>query len=128
MVLSGITWCPAVEDYKSILADPGKNVIGFYCDNRYLVFSYDETNGFTNELAYDFYSDMLINQAEYDTMRGLYIDCLLYTSPHAALRSALQSPVQVQRLPFCSTGNRLLGKIFQRSSPASSAESEDLHS
>ncbi|MEE0693029.1 MAG: beta-propeller domain-containing protein [Lachnospiraceae bacterium] len=78
MVLSGITWCPAVEDYKSILADPGKNVIGFYCDNRYLVFSYDETNGFTNELAYDFYSDMLINQAEYDTMRGLYIDDTFY--------------------------------------------------
>ncbi len=78
MVLSGITWCPAVEDYKSILADPGKNIIGFYCDNRYLVFSYDETNGFTNELAYDFYSDMLINQAEYDTMRGLYIDDTFY--------------------------------------------------
>lgn len=78
MVLSGITWCPAIEDYKSILADPAKNVIGFYCDNRYLVFSYDETNGFTNELAYDFYSDMLINQAEYDTMRGLYIDDTFY--------------------------------------------------
>lgn len=78
MVLTGITWCPAVEDYKSILADPGKNVIGFYCDNRYLVFSYDETNGFTNELAYDFYSDMLINQAEYNTMRGLYIDDTFY--------------------------------------------------
>lgn len=78
MVLSGITWCPAVEDYKSILADPVKNVIGFYCDNRYLVFSYDETNGFTNELAYDFYSDMLINQAEYDTMRGLYINDTFY--------------------------------------------------
>lgn len=77
-VLSGITWCPAIEDYKSILADPAKNVIGFYCDNRYLVFSYDETKGFTNELVYDFYSDMLINQAEYDTMRGLYIDDTFY--------------------------------------------------
>ncbi|MFR8547077.1 MAG: beta-propeller domain-containing protein [Lachnospiraceae bacterium] len=77
-VIPGITWCPAIEDHKAILADAKKNVIGFYCDNRYLVFSYDETEGFTSELVYDFYSDMLVNQAEYNTMRGLYIDDTLY--------------------------------------------------
>lgn len=72
-VLPGITWCPAIEDYKSILVSPEKNLIGFYCDNRYMVFSYDKENGFTRKLLYDFYADMLTDQAEYNTLRGLYI-------------------------------------------------------
>lgn len=78
LVLPGITWCPAIEDYKSILADPGKNLIGFYCDNRYLAFSYEEEAGFTPRLIYDFYSDLLMGQAEYNTMRGLYIGGTFY--------------------------------------------------
>lgn len=73
LVLPGITWCPAIEDYKAILAEPEKNLIGFFCDNRYMVFSYDEERGFTRELLYDFYSDMLSGSVSYDTLRGLYI-------------------------------------------------------
>lgn len=86
-VLPGVTWCPAIEDYKSILADPEKNVIGFYCDNRYLVFSYDEKTGFTSELIYDFYSDLLVGQADYNTMRGLYIDGTFYLAGNTFLIS-----------------------------------------
>ncbi len=77
-VLPGITWCPAIEDYKAILVSPEKNLIGFLCDNRYMVFSYDAENGFTRELLYDFYSDMLAEQAQYYNMRGLYIEDTLY--------------------------------------------------
>ena len=78
LVLPGITWCPAIEDYKSILVNPEKNLLGFYCDNRYLAFSYDPKEGFQSELTYDFYSDQLMGQAEYDTMRGIYIEDTLY--------------------------------------------------
>ena len=79
-VLSGITWCDALNNYKTILIDPEKNIFGFTCDNRYLVFSYDDEKGFTCEFIYDFYNDMLngcsISGAR-DT-RGLYIDDTLY--------------------------------------------------
>ena len=77
-VIDNITWCPAIEDYKAILVQPEKNLIGFYCDNRYLVFSYEEENGFTQELVYDFFSDNLTGQADYYNMRGLYIEDMLY--------------------------------------------------
>ena len=91
-VLPGMTWCPAIEDYKSILVDPDKNLIGFYCDKRYFVYSYDETDGFTRKLLCDFYGDEFLgvsDQSEqgtsgiaatvdYDNMRGLYIGDYLY--------------------------------------------------
>ena len=32
--IPGITWCPAIENYKSILVQPEKNLIGFYCVGR----------------------------------------------------------------------------------------------
>lgn len=87
LVLPGITWCPAIEDYKTILADPEKNLIGFFCDNRYMVFSYDKENGFTRELLYDFYSDMLGSDTGYDTMRGLYIGDDFYLAGNTFLIS-----------------------------------------
>lgn len=80
LVLDGITWCASLEDYKSILMDPEKNIFGFTCDNRYLVFSYDEEKGFVNEFLYDFYQDTLNgypSSSEYDT-RGLYINDTFY--------------------------------------------------
>ncbi|MCD7819668.1 MAG: beta-propeller domain-containing protein, partial [Lachnospiraceae bacterium] len=52
--------------------------IGFYCEDRYLVFSYDEDTGFVQEMIYDFYSDQLAGQGDSDSMRGLYINDTLY--------------------------------------------------
>ena len=72
-VIRNITWCPAIENYKCILADPQKNLIGFYCSDRYMVFRYDEEKGFERMLLYDFYEDMINDTSSYDTMRGLYI-------------------------------------------------------
>ncbi len=69
-VLPGITWCPAIEDYKSILVDPQKNLIGFFCDQRYFVYSYDEEAGFQRELLYDFYSDDLTVMNSEDASDG----------------------------------------------------------
>lgn len=77
-VIDGITWCPAIEDYKAILADGGKNLIGFFIDDRYMVFNYAMESGFERILLYDFYEDMLNGNTGYDRMRGLYIGDELY--------------------------------------------------
>lgn len=93
VVLPGMTWCPSIEEYKSILVDPDENLIGFYCDKRYFVYSYDAENGFTRELLCDFYGDEFSGASDqtddqgtseiaatvdYDNMRGLYIGDYLY--------------------------------------------------
>ena len=59
LVLPGITWCESFDDYKSILMDPQKDVFGFACDGRYLVFSYGRGQGFARELVYDTFNDIL---------------------------------------------------------------------
>ena len=66
-VLNGITWCSSLDNYRSILIDPEKNLFGFTCDNRYLLFSYDEEKGFVKEFIYDFYND-IISQSLNDTL------------------------------------------------------------
>ncbi len=71
--IPGVTWCPAIEDYKAIMVSPEKNLFGFFCDDRYLLFSYDAETGFTRELLYDFFADGFSNAAEYNNLRGLYI-------------------------------------------------------
>ena len=78
LVLPGITWCPAIEDYKSILVSPQRNLIGFFCNERYMVFSYQEGTGFSRELLYDYYEDMLNGTVQYDQMRGLFVQEELY--------------------------------------------------
>lgn len=67
LVINGITWCDSLNDYKSILIDPEKNIFGFSCDNRYLVFSYDEEKGFQKEFIYDFYNDLMESTSSEDT-------------------------------------------------------------
>ncbi len=81
--IPGITWCPAIEDYKAIMVSPEKNLFGFFCEDRYLLFSYDAENGFTRELLYDFFADGLTNAAEYNNLRGLYIDDGFYLAGDA---------------------------------------------
>ena len=78
MVVKNITWCPAIENYKCILADASKNLIGFYYSDRYMVYRYDEEQGFSRVLLYDFFEDMINDVSSYDTMRGLYIGDELY--------------------------------------------------
>ena len=77
-VIDGITWCPAIEDYKAIYVEPEQNLAGFYVDERYMLFSFDETEGFERALLYDFYEDMLTGKASYDTMRAVRIQNEMY--------------------------------------------------
>ncbi len=57
LVIKDITWCDGLNDYKSILADAEKNLIGFSCNGSYLLFTYDENQGFTNLLTADLNAD-----------------------------------------------------------------------
>lgn len=40
--------CPLFYNYKAAMIDTEKNVFGFMCDSSYMVFRYDEENGFEN--------------------------------------------------------------------------------
>ncbi len=78
VVLPGITWVPALNDYKAIFVSPEKNLIGLYYDERYMVYSYDEELGFNRELMYDYLSDDLAGTTDYSRIRALYIGDELY--------------------------------------------------
>ena len=40
-IIPGITWCPAVDEYKAVFADTSRELIGFWCSDRYLVYRPD---------------------------------------------------------------------------------------
>ncbi|MCR5161967.1 MAG: beta-propeller domain-containing protein [Lachnospiraceae bacterium] len=79
-VIPGITWCAALDNYKAILAQGNKNLIGFCYSGRYMVFSFDEETGFKKVLHYDLLEDMIASEYYDDTFRGLYIDDELYVA------------------------------------------------
>ena len=72
-----ITWCPALEDYKAIFADAKRQYVGFFCEDRYLVYHL-ENGGFERVLLYDFFEDSLQGITDYSGMRGLYIGDTFY--------------------------------------------------
>ncbi|MDO4475949.1 MAG: beta-propeller domain-containing protein [Lachnospiraceae bacterium] len=81
-VIRGMTYCEAVSNYKMILADAGKNLIGFFGDNRYFVYSWTPEQGFVCELLYDLYTDGF-NSSDYryeSQVRGLYSGEHLYVA------------------------------------------------
>ncbi|MDO5423433.1 MAG: beta-propeller domain-containing protein [Eubacteriales bacterium] len=69
--------CPGISNYKAILADPEKNLIGLAVDTNYLVFSYTDADGFQNQMAHS----LKASQGDYvDTwdLRGCYIGDTFY--------------------------------------------------
>lgn len=72
LVIPGIFNAPAIENYKSILADAGKNLIGFYVEDRYQVYSYEEGKGFVRRLHYDLFEDALNGTVTESDVRGIY--------------------------------------------------------
>ncbi len=82
LVLKGINDCEALDNYKAILIDDEKNLIGFAVQDykngvyhwKYLVFAYDEKEGFVKKLDYGFAQDSY----DFHTTRGIYIDSVLY--------------------------------------------------
>ncbi len=84
-VIRGIWWSPAIEDYKRILVDADKNLIGFYQDDRYLVYRYDEEGGFERVLLFDYLAEDLGGTASAYNARGLYIGDELYIAGNESL-------------------------------------------
>ncbi len=87
-VVPGITYCPAMEDYKLVLCQPGKNLIGFYSENRYFLFRAEKTEAREGEklpemtierlLIYDLLADGLYDSSYNSSTKGLYIGDELY--------------------------------------------------
>lgn len=67
--------CGALYDYKSVMINPEKNLVGFRCETDYLIFTYGE-EGFENIFA----QDISINEyGGYDDgLRGVYIGSTFY--------------------------------------------------
>lgn len=76
-LLKDISYSTALYDYKSVLIDPAKNIIGFdgwetYTDDlQYFVYSYDEEKGFVRKMKHNL-SD------RFGMIRGLFIEDTVY--------------------------------------------------
>ena len=69
-VVKGQYDSPGLYNYKAIMIDTDKNIFGFESEGVYMVFSYQEGEGFVNKFLYT-----------YNEASANYYDCLLYTSP-----------------------------------------------
>lgn len=74
--LENVYSATVMYDYKAVLIDPEKNVIGFAADGNngenYYVFSYNDTNGF------ECLMNETVNGNGYQSARGVYVDNTLY--------------------------------------------------
>ena len=71
-------------DYKAVLIDYEKNMIGFSCYNNsenYYIFGYDTENGFEVKMEKDVAGD------SYMSTRGVYIDDRFYVVKGNAIES-----------------------------------------
>lgn len=68
------TWSEASYNHKAILVSSNKAIIGFPANNSYLIYRYDNKNGFTklHEMSFD------DNDYYYGNIRGLYIGDYIY--------------------------------------------------
>ncbi|EET62157.1 hypothetical protein BRYFOR_05821 [Marvinbryantia formatexigens DSM 14469] len=78
-VIKDASYCAGLNNYKAVLVNPEKNLLGFVCDDNYLVFSYDE-DGFQNLLTYNLSEgeNRQSNWYAYDDVRGIYIGDTFY--------------------------------------------------
>lgn len=91
-LLSNVEWSQALYDYKSVLIDPEKNIIGFYGEdysrkdeeetNRYLVYTYDENKGFIRKIHVKKKVDYSDSGYEGELWRpkGMYIEDTVYVA------------------------------------------------
>lgn len=77
-VLKDANNCPGLYNYKAIMINPEKNLFGFACDANYLVFTYDEEQGFVNLLTYNMNQGKDDSYGWYEDTRGLYIEDTFY--------------------------------------------------
>lgn len=77
-VIKDASYCPGMDQYKAIMIDPEKNLVGFACDEEYLVFSYDAEEGFKNEMTYHLDNGAPNYWYGNDTCRGVYAGDVFY--------------------------------------------------
>ncbi len=77
-VVKDASYCPGLSNYKAIMVDVKKNLFGFVCDGQYLVFSYDEEEGFVNKLVYQLEEEDGGYWYSHETERGLYVGDTFY--------------------------------------------------
>ncbi|MDY3918304.1 MAG: beta-propeller domain-containing protein [Candidatus Limivivens sp.] len=70
--------CDGMYNYKAILADPDKNLIGLAVDTNYLVFSYEETEGFVNQMTHSLKKSSQDTYVNTWDLRGCYIGDYFY--------------------------------------------------
>lgn len=78
--------CPGLYNYKAILVNPEKNILGFECDNKYMVFSWQEGKGFVNEFISNNRDEDGKERYLYN-MRGIYIGDIFYLSEDKGIRA-----------------------------------------
>lgn len=89
VIIKNVNYCAAINDYKQILVNPENNLIGFSLESygqddnnsgsRYMVFSYDEEEGFIKEMDYTSESvEAVLTSSWYYMMRGLFIKDSFY--------------------------------------------------
>ena len=70
-VIKDAYYLPLDYNYKAITIDADKNLIGFVCDEEYMVFRYDEEKGFENLLTYTMSDNNYWDGQE--SCRGVYV-------------------------------------------------------
>lgn len=71
LVLTDCFYSSAFDDYRTVLINPEKNLIGFLAEEDYHLFSYKETDGFVKRLTVDHAS--ITGNMNYQEVRGVYI-------------------------------------------------------
>lgn len=84
-VLEDIYDCPGLYNYKAVLIDPEKNILGFWAEDSYMVFYYDEEDGFVNAFTFDLYAVDEYSYYNYYDTRGIYIGNTLYLCGNSSI-------------------------------------------
>lgn len=71
LVLSDCFYSSAFDDYRTVLVQPEKNLIGFLTEEDYHLFSYEKEEGFVKRLTKDHASTT--SNMNYQEIRGAYI-------------------------------------------------------
>lgn len=80
---------PGLYNYKAIMIDTDKNIFGFESEGIYMVFSYQEGEGFVNEFLYTFTEESGYYYSEfyYGHVRGLFIGDTFYLTSHYGVKA-----------------------------------------
>jgi inhibitor of cysteine peptidase len=101
-VLTGnYTWSDASYNHKAILVSPKRGLIGFASYDSYFIYHYDKAKGFTLLKQLKIGVDALKMGMNNGTVRGLYIDDVLYVfTGNAVISIDMGNYEKIQTLPL----------------------------